>query len=125
MISASPFLPTQSNGTDIVDSGSNNSILDVISAWQAAVLTGYCGQRSCMRCQGTKFKRHELRRRQLRVIVEDVVQVMRIVIARWRCQGCRYVFTDYPDFRTPLPALRQLEPLATGPQGSRQRSRFL
>ena len=78
-----------------------------------------------MRCQGTKFKRHELRRRQLRVIVEDVVQVMRIVIARWRCQECRYVFTDFPDFRTSLPALCQLEPLAAGPRVPGSRSRFL
>jgi hypothetical protein len=25
-----------------------------------------------------------------------------IWLARWRCWNCRHVFTDYPDFRTPL-----------------------
>jgi hypothetical protein len=58
-------------------------------------LCGRCGHR------GT-FKPHELRRRSLRLIVEHTVLCVTIWLARWRCWKCRYVFTDYPDFRTSL-----------------------
>lgn len=87
---------------DIGSTKSGSSILDAISTWEVTIGAARCGQRICARCQGTQFKRHELRRRQLRVIVANVVQVLSIVVARWRCQSCRRVFTDYPDFRTPL-----------------------
>ena len=45
--------------------------------------------------------RHEMRRRHVRVIVELTVQVLWIVIIRWRCSRCRCVFTDLPDFLLP------------------------
>ena len=48
------------------------------------------------------FRPHELRRRGLRLIAEHTVLCVTIWLARWRCRECRYVFTDYPDFRTPL-----------------------
>ena len=89
------------------------------------MFAGHCGQRICARCQATDFKRHELRPRQLRVIVDEIIQILKIVVARWRCQSCRYLFTDYPDFRTPLQALRQQEFDAAGTKVRRQRSCFL
>ena len=58
-------------------------------------LCGRCGHRGA-------FKPHELRRRGLRLIVEHTVLCLTVWLARWRCWKCRYVFTDYPDFRTPL-----------------------
>jgi len=58
-------------------------------------MCGRCGHRG-------GFKRHDLRPRGLRLIVEHTVLCMTIWLARWRCWKCRHVFTDYPDFRTSL-----------------------
>ena len=62
-----------------------------------------CYRDSCARCdERGRFAPHELRRRGLRLIVGYSVLCMTVWLARWRCGNCRYVFTDYPDFRTPL-----------------------
>ena len=62
-----------------------------------------CYRKLCGRCQQPgPFGPHELRRRGLRLVVEHTVLPMTIWLARWRCRKCRLVFTDYPDFRTPL-----------------------
>ena len=62
-----------------------------------------CYRESCARCDAPgRFAPHELRRRGLRLIVDHTVLCVTVWMARWRCQNCRYVFTDYPDFRTPL-----------------------
>ncbi len=42
-----------------------------------------------------------MRRRHVRVIVDLTVQVLWIVIIRWKCSRCRQVFTDLPDFLLP------------------------
>ncbi len=66
-----------------------------------------CYREFCARClKPAPFSPHDLRDRGLRVIVNDMVMVLTVWLARWRCRRCRYVFTDYPDFRTPLQALR-------------------
>jgi hypothetical protein len=64
---------------------------------------------SCQRCPNRKdFAPHDVRRRGLRLVVEDTVlgapcvQRVTVWLARWRCCKCRYLFTDYPDFRTPV-----------------------
>jgi hypothetical protein len=65
--------------------------------------TRACYRNSCARCEHSgRFAPHELRRRGLRLIVDHTVLCLTIWLARWRCRKCRYVFTDYPDFRTPL-----------------------
>ena len=62
-----------------------------------------CYGKSCARCEHPgRFAPHELRRRGLRLIVDHTVLCLTIWLARWRCRQCHYVFTDYPDFRTPL-----------------------
>lgn len=62
-----------------------------------------CYRKFCSRCgQQGPFAPHELRRRGLRLVAEHMVLGMTIWLARWRCRRCRLVFTDYPDFRTPL-----------------------
>jgi hypothetical protein len=62
-----------------------------------------CYRQLCSRCgERGRFAPHELRRRGLRLLVEHTVLCMSIWLARWRCRNCRYIFTDYPDFRTPL-----------------------
>jgi hypothetical protein len=62
-----------------------------------------CYRKFCGRCQAPgPFAPHELRRRGLRLVSEHVVCRLTVWLARWQCRKCRYVFTDYPDFRTPL-----------------------
>jgi len=62
-----------------------------------------CYQTSCRRCyREGPFKPHELRRRGLRLIVNHTVVCTIVWLARWRCGTCHCVFTDYPDFRTPV-----------------------
>ncbi len=62
-----------------------------------------CYRKSCARCDAEdRFAPHDVRRRGLRVIVRQTVLCLTVWLARWRCRNCRYVFTDYPDFRTPL-----------------------
>lgn len=62
-----------------------------------------CYRKSCARCDHPgRFAPHELRRRGLRLVVDHTVLCLTVWLARWRCRNCRYVFTDYPDFRTPV-----------------------
>ena len=62
-----------------------------------------CYRDFCGRCEAPgRFAPHELRRRGLRLIVGHTVLCLAVWLARWRCRKCRYIFTDYPDFRTPL-----------------------
>ena len=62
-----------------------------------------CYRLCCAGCNAAgPFAPHDVRKRRLRVIVASQVLVFWILIGRWRCQKCRHVFTDYPDFRTPL-----------------------
>ena len=109
-LSRAPVPPyTNLYGVVIDSTAPPHSVIDSIDAYEAAVRAGHCGQETCARCESGRFARHELRRRKLRVIVDGTVRILSLVIARWRCCHCRYVFTDYPDFRTPLQAIRQFQ----------------
>jgi hypothetical protein len=65
-----------------------------------------CQTRTCYvdLCAGCEEKGrpapYDLRRRGLRLIVNQAVVCVRVWLARWKCRNCGYVFTDYPDFRT-------------------------
>jgi hypothetical protein len=59
-----------------------------------------CYRKACARCGKLEFAAHELRRRGLRLVVAQAVLCLTVWLARWRCRDCRYVFTDWPDFRT-------------------------
>ena len=62
-----------------------------------------CYRKSCARCNGgERFAPHDVRSRGLRLIIGHSVLCVTVWLARWRCRNCRYVFTDYPDFRTSL-----------------------
>jgi hypothetical protein len=62
-----------------------------------------CYRKSCARCDAEgQFRPHDVRSRGLRLIASHRVLCMTVWLARWRCWKCEYVFTDYPDFRTPL-----------------------
>jgi hypothetical protein len=65
-----------------------------------------CYGEFCARCQASDpFAPHDVRCRGLRIVLENTVLFMTVWLARWRCRKCRYVFTDYPDFRTPVQAI--------------------
>jgi len=67
-----------------------------------------CYRTSCARCgKLAPFAPHQLRPRGLRLIVDHTVLCVTVWLARWRCRHCRHVFTDYPDFRTPVQTLRR------------------
>ncbi len=54
------------------------------------------------------LRRKDFRRRGLRylsachVTNQPIVVRQAIVLVRWQCKSCKFTFTDYPDFRTPL-----------------------
>ncbi|MCP4395355.1 MAG: hypothetical protein GY804_13975 [Alphaproteobacteria bacterium] len=47
------------------------------------------------------FKLHESRKRQFRLIVEDIVKVTVSFLLRWKCIDCGTTFTEYPSFALP------------------------
>ena len=66
-------------------------------------------RKSCARCLNwKKFRPHDVRDRGLRLLVKHArlgrpcVVRKTVWLARWECDECGLVFTDYPDFRTPL-----------------------
>ncbi len=63
----------------------------------------FCILPSCPRCSTSPdlFKRHELRNRQFYVIVDEVVNIVKGILIRWKCSGCNKTFTQYPDFALP------------------------
>lgn len=58
----------------------------------------------CSRCHNPpdQFRRHELRKRQFRVIADQVVHLVLGLLIRWKCPGCAKSFTQYPDFALPF-----------------------
>ncbi len=65
-----------------------------------------CYAESCARCEAKDdFGPHDVRPRKLRIVLKNAVLCVSVWLARWRCRKCRYVFTDYPDFRTPVQAI--------------------
>ena len=65
-----------------------------------------CYGEFCASCEASgPFAPHDVRDRGLRIVLENTVLSLTVWLARWRCRKCRYVFTDYPDFRTPVQAI--------------------
>ena len=59
--------------------------------------TPYAG--ACPRCgQNKGFGRHQIRRREFRVIVDGWVRLIPSWICRWKCKACGKTFTDCPPF---------------------------
>jgi len=73
------------------------------------------------------FARKDIRRRQLRYFSkhattsQPTVVKAAIRLARWKCILCRFTFTDYPDFRTPLQTIRLHSTPSSCPTLSRSR----
>lgn len=47
------------------------------------------------------FKRHDARKRQFYVIIEQMVQIVYCLLVRWRCPSCNKRILQYPDFALP------------------------
>lgn len=62
-----------------------------------------CYRKVCGGC-GEKgpFAPHDVRDRELRVIVANEVHRCRVWLARWHCPHCAKRFTDFPFFRFAL-----------------------
>lgn len=63
-----------------------------------------CNLPSCPQCtvSSDQFKRHELRKRQFNVIVDEVVLLVLGLLIRWKCPGCGKSMIQYPDFALPF-----------------------
>lgn len=84
-------------------------IKQAIADHEARVDLGQCSRSTCPACQGgVGFARKDVRRRKLRFFDhhpttgQSIVATVTLRLARFRCITCKYVMTDYPDFRTPL-----------------------
>lgn len=96
-------------GVDI-DAGSCFSKLELLfQSHESNVDAAKCSKSACPACHAvTCFTRKDIRRRKLRYLrknpVTSILHVAKIAIrlVRWKCFLCKYTFTDYPDFRTPL-----------------------
>ena len=61
-----------------------------------------CSRSDCARCQVPgPFAPHDVRQRGLRLVIQQQVHCIFILLARWRCRKCRFVFTDHPTFVLP------------------------
>ncbi len=80
-------------------------IQEMIASHTDTIISGnFCSPDIACRCCDQKpkfFKLHESRKRQLRLIVEDVVKVTISFLLRWRCLFCGTTFTQYPPFVIP------------------------
>lgn len=62
-----------------------------------------CHLPPCPRCKLTPdhFRLHDKRKRQFYSIVEQIIEVVIGLLARWKCPGCGKSFTQYPAFALP------------------------
>ena len=93
-----------------IDAGSRFSKLELLfQSHETNVDAAKCSKSACPACHVSAcLTRKDIRRRKLRYLrqhpVTLILHVAKIVIrlVRWKCIFCKYTFTDYPDFRTPL-----------------------
>lgn len=93
-----------------IDAGSCFSKLELLfQSHESDVDAAKCSKSVCPACHAASgFTRKDIRRRKLRYLrrnpVTSILHVAKIAIrlVRWKCCLCKYTFTDYPDFRTPL-----------------------
>lgn len=80
-------------------------IQEMISNHTNSIVKGYFSSPdvACQRCQQKPeaFKLHESRKRQFRMIVENIVKVTVSFLLRWKCIDCGATFTEYPSFALP------------------------
>ena len=78
------------------------TILEKIKAHTQAVLSNQVPDdlTICPRCHQNPplFKLHDVRQRNFRVIIENLVHLLQGLLARWKCTLCGHCFTWYPDF---------------------------
>lgn len=71
-----------------------------------------CNRSDCARCQMPgPFAPHDVRQRGLRLIIHHQVRCIFILLARWRCRKCRFVFTDNPSFVLPYKRYAATDPI--------------
>ena len=81
------------------------SLPEMIRQHERLMRSGGAHAKHCPVCQSQAFKRQRLWRRTVRFLecesrlMVQVVQAVKITIARFRCTTCLHQWTDYPDFR--------------------------
>ena len=80
-------------------------IQEVIANHTNSIIKGHFSSPdiTCQYChQKPKFfKLHESRKRQFRLVVENIVKTTVSFLLRWRCLLCNTTFTEYPPFAAP------------------------
>ena len=80
-------------------------IQEVITNHTNSIIKGHFSSpdRTCQGCHQKPilFKLHESRKRQFRLIVENIVTTTVSFLLRWRCLLCNTTFTEYPPFAAP------------------------
>lgn len=63
----------------------------------------HCHLPPCSDCKvnSDNFRLHDKRKRQFYVIIEQFLEVVIGLLARWKCSGCGKSFTEYPAFALP------------------------
>lgn len=96
-------------GLDIDACNSFSKLELLIQSHESHVDHAKCSKTACPACHvAAGFTRKDIRRRKLRYLrqhpMTSILHVVKVVIrlVRWKCILCKYTFTDYPDFRTPL-----------------------
>ena len=94
---------------DIVAVSGFSKLELLIQSHESQVDAAKCSKSACPACHAPAcLTRKDIRRRKLRYIrqhpVTLILHVAKTVIrlVRWKCFHCKYTFTDYPDFRTPI-----------------------
>ena len=99
-----PFYRTKvESGKESIVMGSE-TIEAMIRDYTEAIEKGtLCMPTGCSSCheESDDYKLHECRKRQLRVVIEDIVKVIITFLLRWKCPLCQATFTDYPPFIKP------------------------
>jgi len=77
----------------------------MIQCYTKAIETGnFSMPTSCCRCCHEKadhYTLHECRKRTLRIVIQDIVEIVMTFLLRWKCPLCQCTFTDYPVFMIP------------------------
>lgn len=81
------------------------NILEKVEAHNQEVLSSQIPEDliTCPHCHQKPpvFKLHDVRQRNFRVVIENLVHLLQGLLARWKCTLCEHCFTWYPDFALP------------------------
>jgi hypothetical protein len=85
--------------------GVKMGILEMINKYTDSIVRGEFAAPDgiCKNCRNKpeRFTLHECRKRQVRLIIKNIVRVLLTLLPRWKCSICGVSFTQYPPFILP------------------------